>query len=258
MLLRYGNGMDTVLTTADKGVDPRGHAADAANADIYVIAAHPAWRESRVNRPLMQTARTLSRTVVQDLYSSYPDYAIDVAAEQAALARANLVVLLHPIQWYSMPALQKLWMDEVLTYGWAYGGSSDDTEGGAPSSGAHGRALQGKDLWLVATTGGPESSYHPEGYNRYFFEAFLPPYEQTAALCGMRFLPPLVLHGAHSADEATVTAHVDMFRQRLQSYPDWPEIDGLEQCAACVVPMRDRPADTTSTSREANARTVAP
>jgi glutathione-regulated potassium-efflux system ancillary protein KefF len=123
---------------------------------------------------------------VQDLYARYPDYDIDVPAEQAPRRAARLLVLLHPIQWYSMPALLKLWLDDVLAYGWAYGPG--------------GTALQGKDLWLVATTGGPEESYHPQGYNRYFFDAFLPPYEQTAALCGMRFLPPLVLHGAHRVE----------------------------------------------------------
>ena len=201
----------------------------STGTDIYVIAAHPDWRDSRVNRPLMDAATSLSRVEVRDLYSSYPDYAIDVAAEQAALAKAKLVVLLHPIQWYSMPALQKLWLDDVLTYGWAYGEA--------------GTALQGKDLWLVATTGGPEASYHPEGYNRYFFDAFLPPYEQTAALCGMRFLPPMVLHGAHSAGRDEVERHIDTFRQRLQTYPEWPELEDLEQCAACVVPMRDRPIE---------------
>lgn len=198
----------------------------SAHPDIYVIAAHPAWRESRVNRPMMETAKAISRVRVQDLYSSYPDYAINVAEEQAALERAQLIVMLHPIQWYSMPALQKLWLDEVFSYGWAYG------EGGS--------ALQGKDLWLVATTGGPEMSYHPQGYNRYFFDAFLPPYEQSAALCGMRFLPPLVLHGAHRVEREAVAVHIDTFRQRLQSYPDWPELEDLEQCAACVVPMKDR------------------
>jgi glutathione-regulated potassium-efflux system ancillary protein KefF len=202
---------------------------DTTHKDIYVIAAHPAWRESRVNRPLMEAAQAQPRVQVQDLYSSYPDYAIDVPHEQAALEKATLVVLLHPIQWYSMPALQKLWLDEVLTYGWAYG------EGG--------NKLQGKDLWLVATTGGPEASYHPQGYNRYFFDAFLPPYEQTAALCGMRFLPPLVLHGAHAVAQDVVTQHIATFSQRLQSYPDWPEMDDLEQCAACVVPIKDRPTD---------------
>ena len=194
--------------------------------DIYVLAAHPDWRESRVNRPLMDAARSLGRVRVQDLYTRYPDYAIDVAAEQAALAKAQLVVLLHPIQWYSMPALQKLWLDDVLTYGWAYGDN--------------GTALQGKDLWLVATTGGPAASYHPGGYNRYFFDAFLPPYEQSAAVCGMRFLPPMVLHGAHIVEADVVARHVETFRQRLHSYPEWPELEDLAQCPACVVPVRDR------------------
>jgi glutathione-regulated potassium-efflux system ancillary protein KefF len=201
----------------------------ALDTDIYLIAAHPNWRESRVNRPMMQAAQGTPRVHVQDLYSSYPDFTIDVTAEQNALEKAQLIVLLHPIQWYSMPALQKLWVDEVLTYGWAYG------EGG--------NKLQGKDLWLVATTGGPEASYHPQGYNRYFFDSFLPPYEQTAALCGMRFLPPLILHGAHAVAQEVVTQHIATFSQRLGSYPDWPEMDDLQQCAACVVPMKDRPTE---------------
>ena len=171
---------------------PNTDANPGASRDIYVLAAHPNWRESHANRPMMESARALPRVVMQDLYSSYPDYAINVAAEHAALAQAKLVVLLHPIHWYSMPPLQKLWLDEVLTYGWAYGDE--------------GSALEGKDLWLVASTGGPESSYHPQGYNRYFFDAFLPPYEQTAALCGMRFLPPMVLHGAQDASHGVIAS----------------------------------------------------
>ena len=197
---------------------------------VYVVAAHPNWRESRVNRRLLQAARAADTTTVCDLYARYPDYSIAIPTEQARLQAAQLVVLLHPVQWYSMPALLKLWLDEVLTHGWAYGG---------------GHALQGKDLWLVATTGGPEDSYHPQGYNRYFFDAFLPPYEQTAALCGMRFLPPMVLHGAHRVDSAEVDSHVAMFAERLASYPQWPELDEMESCPACVVPDTDRPAHDT-------------
>ncbi|HSH89489.1 MAG TPA: NAD(P)H-dependent oxidoreductase [Ramlibacter sp.] len=196
-------------------------------AGILVLAAHPNWRESRVNRRLLAAAAETEGVQVRDLYGSYPDYDIDVAAEQAATADAALVVLLHPVQWYSMPALLKLWLDEVLTYGWAYGHG--------------GTALQGKDLWLVATTGGPEESYHPQSYNRYFFDAFLPPYEQTAALCGMRFLPPLLLHGAQRASEETVAQHVAVFQDRLRTYPAWPEIADLPPCPACEVPQTDRP-----------------
>jgi glutathione-regulated potassium-efflux system ancillary protein KefF len=202
-------------------------AQEAAAKSTLVLAAHPNWRESRVNRRLLEAARAVRGVQVQDLYGLYPDFDVDVAAEQQLAGQAQLIVLLHPIQWYSMPPLQKLWFDEVLTYGWAYGHL--------------GTALQGKDLWLVATTGGPESSYHPQSYNRYFFDAFMPPYEQTASLCGMRFLPPLVLHGARRASEESITHHVEVFAERLRSYPDWPEIEELPACPACDVPATDRP-----------------
>ena len=195
---------------------------------IYLIAAHPSWRDSRVNSKLMAAARALAAErstaslVIQDLYASYPDYFVDVPAEQARMEAAQLIVLMHPIQWYSMPPLQKLWFDEVLTYGWAFGAASAEigSHEQAPA-GTPGTALRGKHLCLVATTGGPEDSYSASSYNRYSFDAFLPPYEQTAALCGMHFLPPLVLHGAHSVGKAELLAHVALFRERLASYPRW-------------------------------------
>ncbi|KQV98051.1 NAD(P)H-dependent oxidoreductase [Rhizobacter sp. Root1221] len=197
-------------------------------ADILVLTAHPHLEHSRVNRALMAAATAVDRTEVRDLYALYPDYLIDVAAEQRALAQARLVVWQHPIQWYHMPPLMKLWVDEVLGFGWAYGHG--------------GHALQGKDLWLVASTGGPESSYRPADYNRYHFDAFLPPYEQTAVLCGMRFLPPLVLHGAHRVTTAELDAHAGVLTDRLRTYPDWPEIEDLADCVACEVPDNARPS----------------
>lgn len=199
-------------------------------AEILVIAAHPHLAHSRTTRLLMERAATLApRVAVRDLYALYPDYFIDVAAERAALAEARLVVWLHPVHWYSMPPLLKLWLDEVFGFGWAYGPG--------------GEMLAGKDLWLVCSTGGPEASYRPDGYNRYFFDAFLYPHEQTAALVGMRWLPPLVLHGAHRADEATLRAHADVLVDRLQTWPAWPEIDELEPAPDCTVPADARPQD---------------
>jgi glutathione-regulated potassium-efflux system ancillary protein KefF len=202
-------------------------------ADVLVLVAHPELEHSRANRRLLETARAGAdasggRIEVRDLYARYPDYWIDIAAEQAALAAARLVVWQHPIQWYHMPPLMKLWLDEVLAFGWAYGPG--------------GTALQGKDLWLVASTGGSQDSYRPNGYNRYFFDAFVPAYEQTAALCGMRFLPPLLLHGAHRASPDEVEAHAEVYAARLASYPDWPELDELPACPACDVPAAARPA----------------
>ncbi|MGZ5129818.1 MAG: glutathione-regulated potassium-efflux system oxidoreductase KefF [Caldimonas sp.] len=206
-----------------------------AGAEILVLVAHPELEQSRANRRMLRAARALQaaappgRIEVRDLYALYPDYLIDIASEQAALTAARLVVWQQPIHWYGMPPLLKLWVDDVLAFGWAYGPG--------------GRALRGKDLWLVASTGGPEDSYRPDSYNRYFFEAFLPPYEQTAALCGMRFLPPLMLHGAHKASEVEIAAHAEAYARQLGAYPDWPELATLEECADCVVPLTARPIE---------------
>ncbi len=206
--------------------------------EVLVLVAHPALEQSRINQRLLRAIGaagsvdahpSASRIVVRDLYALYPDYLIDVQAERSLLGSAQLVVWQHPIHWYGMPPLMKLWLDEVLGFGWAYGPG--------------GHALTGKPLWLVASTGSPEEAYHPSGHNRYFFDAFLPPYEQTATLCGMRFLAPLLLHGAHRVSDAELDAHATMYAQRLASYPDWPELADLAECPACVVPPLARPSD---------------
>lgn len=199
-------------------------------AQIVVIAAHPHREHSRITQRMITTAAAGgARVELRDLYRLYPDFTIDIAAEQAALAAARLVIWLHPIHWYAMPPLAKLWLDEVFGFGWAYGPG--------------GRALRGKDLWLVTSTGGTADAYRPNGHNRYFFENFLHPYEQTAALAGMRWLPPLVLHGAHRVADDELRAHAAVFAERLQSYPNWPELDDLEAEPECVVPADARPAD---------------
>ncbi len=198
-------------------------------AEVLVIAAHPQLENSRITRALLKALAQAdpARVAVRPLYTLYPDYFIDIPAEQAALRDAKLVVWLHPVQWYSMPPLMKLWLDETLAFGWAYG------PGGV--------ALRGKDLWLVASTGGQESSYRPDGYNRYFFDAFLYPYEQTAALVGMRWLPPLVLHGAHRTSDAELAAHAALFVERLALWPQWPEIADMDAAPECAVPADARP-----------------
>jgi glutathione-regulated potassium-efflux system ancillary protein KefF len=205
-------------------------AADSA-ADIVVLVAHPRLEHSHVNGALMLAAQALpgGRSEVRDLYRLYPDYVIDADAERAALSHARLVVWQFPFHWYGMPPLLKLWLDEVFSFGWAYGPG--------------GTALRGKDLWLAVSTGGSEQAYHPSGHNRHFIDAFWPPIEQTAVLAGMRFLPPLVLHAAHRIDKDTVDRHAALYAGRLAAYPDWPELADLEVDTSCFVPATDRPAD---------------
>jgi putative NADPH-quinone reductase len=166
-----------------------------------VLFAHPRRAMSRVNRQLAEAAAGLAQVEVHDLYETYPDFYIDVPAEQARLAACDVVVFLHPIQWYSMPALLKEWVDTVLLAGWAYG--------------EHGHALAGKTYWMVATAGSPEALYAEGATHGRPLNDYLHAFRQTAALCRMDWAEPHILYGAHQVDNAAVQAHVDGFVARL-------------------------------------------
>lgn len=107
---------------------------------ILIIYAHPYPHHSHANKRMLEQAGTLENVEIRSPYHLYPYFNIDVAAEQEALSRASLIVWQHPMQWYSVPPLLKLWMDKVLTHGWAYGHG--------------GTALHGKYLLWAVTTGG--------------------------------------------------------------------------------------------------------
>ena len=57
--------------------------------DVLVLVAHPQLEHSRTHRTLLQAVRRLpaERVLVRDLYALYPDYIIDVEAEQALLGK---------------------------------------------------------------------------------------------------------------------------------------------------------------------------
>lgn len=164
---------------------PRAVASD--DPRVLVLFCHPKRHRSRVNRELVAAIEDLPGVTVHDLYEAYPDAAVDVAWEQQLLLQYDTIVLQHPFYWYSTPPLLKVWLDVVLTWGWAYG------KGGT--------ALRGKRLVQALTTGGGEAAYQPGGFNRFTIRELLAPMDQTAYLCGMEYLPPFVVHGTHLLDQ---------------------------------------------------------
>jgi len=170
---------------------------------ILVLYAHPHPDRSIGGKALLEAVRDLPRLEVRSLYDLYPDFAIDAAAERAALATARLVVWQHPMYWYGVPALMKLWFEVVLTEGWAFGTR---------------QALAGKDCMWVATTGGGPDAFSPNGRHAYPFETFVPPVRQTARYCGMNFLDPVVVHGAHRLDASALALRSAEYRKILAEY----------------------------------------
>jgi glutathione-regulated potassium-efflux system ancillary protein KefF len=171
---------------------------------ICVIYAHPYSSRSRANRVFADALRTLPGLDLRSLYDLYPDFDIDVDAEQRALGEARLVVWLHPLYWYSVPALLKHWFDKVLTFGWAYGGGAN--------------ALHGKHCLWVPTAGGDAETYTPSGLHAHPFPSFVPPIEQTARFCGMHWEAPHVVHGADDLDEAELSRQAAALAQRISRW----------------------------------------
>jgi glutathione-regulated potassium-efflux system ancillary protein KefF len=166
-----------------------------------VLYAHPYPDRSRAGRVLVEAASDLPSVAVRSLYDLYPDFAIDVEVEQAALLAARVVVWQCPFYWYGIPSLLHLWIEKVLAHGWAYG------KGGT--------AVTGKRVLWVTTTGSPSETYATGGMHGHPFDAYVPSVEQTARFCGMHWEPPIVVHGAHRISEAELGAKAKEYRDRL-------------------------------------------
>lgn len=159
--------------------------------NILHLVFHPNLGQSRVNKVWAgQIADSGKVTTTRDLYAEYPDFMIDAAAEQALLVAHDRIVLQFPFYWYSVPPLLKKYLDDVLSFGFAYGTGGD--------------RLAGKELQLVISVGGPQHSYMPGGYNNFSVTEYLRPLQQTAALCRMVYLPPMWMHSSVAADDKTI------------------------------------------------------
>jgi glutathione-regulated potassium-efflux system ancillary protein KefG len=174
---------------------------------ILILFAHPVLERSRVNRRLLAAVRDVPGVTVHDLYDAYPTLYIDVKREQRLLLEHDVIVFQHPFYWYSTPAILKEWQDLVLEHGWAYGHS--------------GTQLRGKITLNAITTGGPETAYRRGGYNRFTIRELLAPWDQTAHLCGMRFLAPFAVHAAlRVAGDDDVAQPRAAYRQLIEALRD--------------------------------------
>lgn len=173
---------------------------------VLIIFAHPAAHKSRINSELINSVKNLDGVTVNDIYENYPDFFINVKREQQLLIDNDIIVWHHPLYWYSCPALMKEWIDLVLEHGFAYGKT--------------GKALQGKKVMNAVTTGGSADVYSETGRNHFSISQFLVPFHQTALICGMKYLPPFVIHNAHKFDSMHVRQELKKYRQLIVGLRD--------------------------------------
>ena len=175
-------------------------------AKVLILFAHPALEKSRVNKRLIGAAERIDNVTLHDLYEEYPDFDVDIKREQKLLTEYDLIILHHPFYWYSTPALLKQWEDLVLEHGWAYG--------------SKGKALVGKKLMQVITTGGSDRAYQKDSLNKHTVREFLVPIEQSFILCGMKCLPPYLVQGTHKFKEKEIEMYTEQYSRLLKNFSE--------------------------------------
>lgn len=111
-----------------------------------LVIGDPYWPLSIYNKIIVEDLqKNIPDLTVSNLYDEYPDYRIDVEAEQKKLLAADNIIVQGPLYWYSLPSLTMRWVEEVFTHGWAYGST--------------GTALKGKKVVVGITAGAAKSDY---------------------------------------------------------------------------------------------------
>ncbi|MEC0123653.1 NAD(P)H-dependent oxidoreductase [Paenibacillus pabuli] len=148
-----------------------------------VIVAHPNIKTSVINKRWIEELRQYpDKYTIHELYNVYPDGHIDVQQEQQLIEAHDHLVLQFPIYWFSSPPLLKQWLDEVFTYGWAYGSKGDK--------------LQQRKAALAVSVGIKEEDYHEDGAYRYTLGQLLSPFETTFLYCNADYRSFFAFYGA--------------------------------------------------------------
>lgn len=170
---------------------------------ILVIVAHPTINQSVVNRGWIDALqRHPDRYTVHELYATYPDGQIDVAAEQALVEGHGSVIFQFPIYWFSCPPLLKQWFDSVFTHGWAFGAAAT--------------AFKGRKFGLALSHGTPTAEYAATGKVGHSLTEMLVPFASIARYVGAEYLPPFTSHALEFFTEEEIRANQDKMREQAE------------------------------------------
>ena len=152
--------------------------------NILIVSGHTDLNDSVVNKTVLEELRKALPEAEFDILSEeYPDFHINVKAEQAKVEKADIMVWQFPMFWYSMPSLLRCWIEQVIVHGFAYG--------------SKGHATDGTKLIASFTTGSPAEVYTKEKAGFTIEEVMGPQLQGTANLCHMD-LQPFVYTGGVS------------------------------------------------------------
>ena len=98
--------------------------------NILIVSGHTDLNDSVANRLIIDELKNAFPNAEFSILSElYPNFEIDVKAEQEKLVKADIVVLQFPVFWYSMPSIMHRWIELVFVHGFSHGSKGDALKG---------------------------------------------------------------------------------------------------------------------------------
>lgn len=148
-----------------------------------VVVIHPNIENSVLNKRWIEELNKYPEKFdIHQLHEAYADEKIDVLAEQKLIEGYDKIVFQFPFYWFNCPPFFKKWLDEVLTYGWAYGSKSD-------------YKVANKKIALAISVGIDENEYGASGKYKYSLEQLTTPFEVTFNYVKADYRPLFAYYG---------------------------------------------------------------
>ena len=147
-----------------------------------VILVHPDMENSRINKSWKEELEKYpDKITIHELYKEYPDWNIDIKKEQELILKHDNIIFEFPLYWYSSPPILKKWLDDVLSFNWAYGNEY---------------RLKGKNIGFAVSVGGPETEYLKTGSVKFSMNEILIPFEATVEYIKANLISHYILFDA--------------------------------------------------------------
>lgn len=190
-----------MFRTAREAFAARGH--EILASDLHEMRFDPV--SGRHNFTTVKDPEYLKPQVEEMHASQSGGFAADIEEELRKVEVCDLMIWQFPLWWFGLPAALKGWVDRVFAMGRAYGGGRVYGTG----------IFRGKRAMLSLTTGGPEASYRPGGFNGDLQGILRPIHRGILEFSGFSVLAPHVVFGPVRLSDEERSAALIAYGERL-------------------------------------------
>lgn len=139
----------------------------------------------------------------------------DVNGEIQKIANCDIMLIITPIWWLSVPAILKGYFDRILAMGTAWDSGRIYENG----------LYRGRQAMIIASAGHPEEYYKPSGRHKATVNQILHPINHgTLAFCGFNVHEPFVamdIHSATAEQRTKMLADMEFRVKNMFNSPQW-------------------------------------